>query len=158
LTNGGLHQVYNRRASFRADNSNRQGGAPMTRSRCALALVMVCVFSRTAVHAMTFIPMSVQDLTESSVATVIGTVDGLSGFKSADGQIFTLVTVVVDRVVRGDLTAPVITLKEPGGTAGGEQEVLFGAPSFQRGEHVLLFLTVSDDGSLRTNQLALGKF
>jgi hypothetical protein len=130
----------------------------MTRSRYTLALVMLWGFSGIAVEAMTFVPMSVEDLTRSSVATVIGTVDSLNGFKSADGQIFTFVKVVVDRVVRGNLTAPVITLKEPGGTVGTAQEVLFGAPSFQAGEHVLLFLTVGADGSLRTNQLALGKF
>ncbi len=130
----------------------------MTRSRCTLALVMLWVFSGIAADAMTFVPMSVEDLTRSSVATVIGTVESVKGAKSADGQIVTLVTVVVNRVVRGDLTAPVITLKEPGGTVGAEQEVLFGAPSFQPGERVVLFLTVGADGSLRTNQLALGKF
>jgi hypothetical protein len=36
--------------------------------------------------------------------------------------------------------------------------VVFGAPTFEPGARVLLFLTTRPDGSLRTNQLAQGKF
>jgi hypothetical protein len=66
--------------------------------------------------------------------------------------------VAVEQVLSGDLTAAQITLKEPGGSVGGEEEVLFGAPSFLPGERVVLFLTAGADGTLRTNQLSLGKF
>jgi hypothetical protein len=102
--------------------------------------------------------MTVDDLTRSSVAAVIGTVEGLTGVQSPDGAIVTLVTVSVEQVLKGEVPAPVITLKEDGGTVAGRQEVVHGGPSFEQGERVLLFLTVRPDGSLRTNHLAIGKF
>ncbi len=105
-----------------------------------------------------FIPMPVDDLARSSAAVVIGTVTDLTAVRSPNGEIFTLVRVAVEEVVQGALAEPVITLKEDGGEVGNQREVVFGTPSFRLGEHVLLFLTVRADGSLRTNHLALGKF
>ncbi len=40
----------------------------------------------------------------------------------------------------------------------GRQEVVFGAPQYQPGEHVLVFLSMRRDGTWRTTQLALGKY
>ena len=102
--------------------------------------------------------MPVEDLANSSAAVVIGTVRQLTSVRSRSGAIVTLVQVAVEEVLKGGLADPVITLKEDGGEVGGQREVIFGAPPFQLGEHVLLFLTVRPDGSLRTNHLSLGKF
>jgi len=127
----------------------------------ASALVTTCVTLLTAAaaaRATTFVPMSIDDLTRSSLASVIGSVQALRGVEARDGQLYTLVTVAVEQVLHGDLSEPVIVLKESGGRVGDRQEVEFGTPSFAPGEHVLLFLTTRLDGSLRTNQLALGKF
>lgn len=108
-------------------------------------------------HAATFVPMSVGDLTRSSVASVVGTVQGLRGVESQAGAIFTLVEVSIEQVIHGELPAEGITLREIGGAVGGRREVWFGTPSFHVGERVFLFLTTDPDGSLRTNHLALGK-
>jgi hypothetical protein len=101
--------------------------------------------------------MAVEDLARSSPAIVIGTVESVTGI-DGDARVFTLVRVAVEQVLRGELTDSVIVLKESGGGTADRQEIIFGAPSFQPGEHALLFLTTRADGSLRTNQLAMGKF
>lgn len=120
----------------------------------ALLLLWWCA---APVQATVFVPMTVENLARSSAAVVIGTVGTRSGIES-DGRVFTLVTVAVEQVLKGEVAEPVTTLKEAGGAVAGRMELVFGSPSFQPGEHVLLFLTTRADGSLRTNQLAQGKF
>ena len=122
--------------------------------RLALLFVLLCA---TPVCATIFVPMGVDDLARSSSAIVIGTVGDLTGVEQ-NRRVFTLVTVSIEQVLKGDLAEPVITLKESGGIVAGKQEIIFGAPSFRPGEYVLLFLTRRPDGSLQTNQLAQGKF
>jgi hypothetical protein len=119
--------------------------------------VLLAACAREAV-ATIFIPVPVEELASSSEAVVVGTVRQLSGVRSRDGHLVTLVELEVDEVVRGSLPDPVITLKEDGGTVGDQREVIFGTPSFQVDERVLLFLTLRRDGSWRTNHLSLGKF
>jgi hypothetical protein len=118
-------------------------------------LLAVCA---TEAAATMFIPMSVEELANSSEAVVIGTVRQLTGVRSRNGEIITLVELAVDEVVKGSLPDRSITLKEDGGTVGDQHAVVFGAPSFQIDERVLLFLTLRPDGSWRTNHLSLGKF
>lgn len=123
-----------------------------------LAACVVLLFAAAAARATIFVPMSIEDLTRSSLASVIGTVQEVRGVEARDGQLYTLVTIAVEQVLHGELREPVIVLKENGGRVGSRQEVEFGTPSFAPGRHVLLFLTAWPDGSLRTNHLALGKF
>ena len=123
---------------------------------CWLALV-VAVYAAAASATM-FVPMPVEELASSSQAVVIGTVVRLTSVRSHTGVVSTLVQLDVEEVVKGALSGPVITLKEDGGVVGDQREVVFGTPRFRIGEHVLLFLTVRRDGSLRTNHLSLGKF
>jgi hypothetical protein len=129
----------------------------MTRFRGTQAFI-VMLFTAVTANAMTFVPISIEDLARSSIATAIGTVGSVDSLKTSDGRIFTNITVVVDDVVRGDLTEPVITITEPGGSVGSEHQFFSGMPAYQRGEHIVVFLTIGPDGSLRTNHLALGKF
>jgi len=125
--------------------------------RAAVALCLLA-YAAASARATTFVPMRIEDLAHGSVATVIGTVRAVRSVEARDGELFTLVTVAVEHVLRGELDTPVIVLKEDGGRVAGREEVEFGSPTFEAGQRVLLFLTVRPDGSLRTNQLALGKF
>ena len=127
------------------------------RSRGCLLAVLLAVCAAEAA-ATTFIPMPVEELASSSQAVVIGSVRQLTGVRSSNGEIVTLVELAIDEVVKGWLPEPIITLKEDGGTVGDQREVIFGTPSFQIDERVLLFLTLRPDGSWRTNHLSLGKF
>jgi hypothetical protein len=118
---------------------------------------LLVILLTAAARATVFVPMTVEDLARSSAAIVIGTVRDLTGIEER-GRVFTLVAVAVEQRLSGELPGSTITLKESGGSVPGRQEVIFGAPAFRPGEHVLLFLTTRADGSLRTNQLAQGKF
>jgi len=127
------------------------------RFRSCLLALLVAVYAAAA-GATTFIPMPLEELASSSQAIVIGTVQQLTGVRSHDGAIHTLVQLELDDVMKGAVAEPVITLNEDGGVVGDQREVVFGTPRFEIGERVLLFLTVRPDGTLRTNHLSLGKF
>ena len=107
----------------------------------AVAFIALALLAAGAARVTTFIPMSIEDLAHSSVATVTGTVQELRSVQARDGEVYTLVTIAIEQVLRGALSAPVIILKEDGGSVGGRREVEFGAPSFAPGQRVLLFLT-----------------
>ena len=124
------------------------------RLRMAVLLALCCA---TQVGATIFVPMAVEDLARSSSTIVLGTIGDVTGVEE-NSRVFTLVSVAVEQSFKGDVAGGVITLKEAGGIVPARQEVIFGGPIFQPGEHVLLFLTTRPDGSLRTNQLAQGKF
>jgi hypothetical protein len=134
------------------------GVLPSVLSRIVRRSVLVWVLCAAQTRATTLVPMTVEELARSSVASVIGTVGDLTAVRSRDGEIVTLVRITIEDVLAGRMTTPTITLKEDGGSVGNQREVVFGTPTFERGERVLLFLTVRPDGSLRTNHLALGKF
>jgi hypothetical protein len=127
------------------------------RFRSCLLALLAGLFAVRAT-ATTLIPMPVEELASSSEAVVIGTVQEIAGVRTDRGRVVTLVQLTVDEVIKGAIVEPVITLKEDGGAVADQREVVFGTPSFQIGERVLLFLTVRPDGSLRTNHLSLGKF
>src|SRR5262249_56746364 len=110
-------------------------------------IAMLVLLYAAPLRATTLIPMSIADLTRNSVATVIGTVAEVAAVRSHDGQIFTLVTVDIEQVLKGRLAAARIILKEDGGQVGALHQVVFGTPSFTPAEHVLLFLGMRLDRS-----------
>lgn len=74
------------------------------------------------------------------------------------GALFTYVHVAPDRVLKGHIPRQSVVLREPGGQYGDTVEWLHGTPTFWVGERVLVFLARNPDGTLQTNNLALGKF
>jgi len=125
--------------------------------RSAALFVVVLLGARAASSTM-FVPLSVEELTASSTAVVLGTVRNIQGVEDGQGGVMTLVDVAVDEVVGGEIGAPRIVLEEDGGVVHGHEEVVFGTPRFAIGETVLVFLTQRPNGAWRTNHLALGKF
>jgi hypothetical protein len=127
-----------------------------------LALRLICLAATLLMNgawaeATTFVPMSIGNLTRTSVASAVGSVRSVRGVESPNGALFTLVEVQVEQIIHGQLPSETITLREIGGVVGTHREVWSGTPSFEVGERVFLFLTTDPDGSLRTTQLALGK-
>jgi hypothetical protein len=110
-----------------------------------------------SVHATTFVAMSERALARAADAIVSGTVTGLETVGTADGGIYTLVTLAVDGRHKGDVGTTVV-LKQPGGELPDRGLVIPGSPVFTRGEHNLLFLSAARDGSAHTTALGLGQF
>lgn len=109
-------------------------------------------------ESTTFIPMGIQELARSSSAVVMGTVESTKAAQSRSGRIVTLVRILVDESLKGDVGGRVLTLREPGGTFGDVSEIIYGAPTYEVGEEVVAFIDVAKDGALRTQHLAMGKF
>ena len=51
-----------------------------------------------------------------------------------------------------------IVLREPGGSAAGTSEWVFGSAEYRVGEEVLTFVSPAADGALHTTAMAMGKF
>lgn len=77
----------------------------------------------------------------------------------AEGTPSTDYLVEVDRVLAGELPGSTLLVRVPGGTRpDGMRLHVFGAPQFEPGQEVVLFLGAGKDGSFRILHLMLGAF
>src|SRR5262249_20908380 len=127
-------------------------------SRVFILLVLTAACADSTLATTAIMPAD-SDLVVGARSIVIGRVLSISSsFNPQHSDINTYVRVGVDEVLKGDITATEIVLREPGGTDGDTVGVVFGTPEFARGERVLLYLDTWPDGSLRVYQMFLGKF
>lgn len=114
--------------------------------RTAKTLLAAAVFLALAAFAgaTMIMPSSLQKMTGASDAIVVGRVVSQASGSDA-GKIFTSVTIAVDQYIKAPaLSNPMtLTVKYPGGTAGGTTMRVDLAPTFADGEEVLLFLRKS---------------
>ncbi|HVM96700.1 MAG TPA: hypothetical protein VMT89_09940, partial [Candidatus Acidoferrales bacterium] len=128
----------------------------MPRSRLLCAIALAAMAARAT--AMTVVPLSIADLTQSSAATVLATVEDVQVELVGDGHLRTLVRISIEQVIAGYLTDSELTLVEAGGVLDDDAEIIDAAPQFVAGERVVLFLARRTDGTWRTNHMLLGKF
>jgi hypothetical protein len=81
-----------------------------------------------------------------------------SALDEGRGAVFTYVALQVEEVIKGQIGASGIVLKQPGGEFGDRGMIFHGSPRFVQGEDVLVYLDTWPDGSLRVHQMYLGKF
>jgi hypothetical protein len=102
--------------------------------------------------------VSVEELARDADAVVRGTVTSATPRWAPDGRhIHTRVSLRRLSTWRG-APASEIAVDVPGGTVGDVAQVVSGAPSFQDGEEVVVFLRAAGAGRWRVLGLALGKF
>jgi hypothetical protein len=102
--------------------------------------------------------LSVEALAREADAVVRATVTSSASRWTADGRhIRTVVSLRRRSAWRGAPPAH-LEVDVPGGTVGDVAQVVSGAPSFQDGEEVVVFLRASTPGTWRVHGLALGKF
>lgn len=119
-------------------------------------LALGCILARPG-SATVAIMSSDAELAQASRLIVQGEVRSVTAQWDGDG-IFTYVEVHVGRVLKGRVAGKTIVVKQPGGTVGEITAWIHGAPRFQGGERVLLFLDTWSDGSLRVVHLFQGKY
>lgn len=125
----------------------------------ALFAVVTCLFAAQSASATTIIPLSDDDLALSSTAIVEGRCIRLDPVYDAEaGVVYTNVTFRVTRVLKGNLEPGRITLRQLGGVAGDNATVIWGAPYWQEGWDMLLYLTPDPTGTMRVAHLSLGYF
>jgi hypothetical protein len=111
----------------------------MNKLRCAASLI-ACTLTGAGLSATVILPASLGDLVTGARAIVHGRVVAIEP-RWADGrrQIETLVTVHAEEYLKGDLGSEV-TFKVPGGQMGPYRSVMVGAPTFQSGDEIVVFL------------------
>ncbi|HZP40708.1 MAG TPA: matrixin family metalloprotease [Candidatus Binatia bacterium] len=122
-----------------------------------LAIGALIILTTPAARATTFVRMSERALARTADAIVVGRVTRIETVGEPSGRIDTLVTVAVESEEKGHV-GPEVTLKQPGGRLGGRQLWLAGSPRFAVGDHQLLFLSASRDGTARTTNFGMGQF
>ncbi|HSE98694.1 MAG TPA: putative Ig domain-containing protein [Blastocatellia bacterium] len=121
-------------------------------------LILLLGASHTAEATTVTIPAD-DDLIIGARAIVRGRVISIeSGLDEHGSRIFTYVTLRVQEVLKGQITARRIVIKEEGGQTPTRGSIIFGSPQFAVDEQVLLYLDTWPDGSFRVHQMFLGKF
>lgn len=110
--------------------------------------------------ATTVVPMTVEELAQGATHIVEGqALRTWSAWNPQHTLIYTYTSFAVSRTLKG--TAPaVVTVKQPGGSAGGFTQTVWGVHQLQAGEKALLFLrpSVAADGTLVIVGLMQGQF
>ncbi|HUK63261.1 MAG TPA: hypothetical protein VLV15_08010, partial [Dongiaceae bacterium] len=126
--------------------------------RTTISVLIVALLAAVCpARATTFVGVNEHTLTRSADAIVIGTVRALESVAKPDGEIDTLVTLEVERAIKGHV-GPRITLKQLGGRVNGRLLWIAGSPRFAVGDHQLVFLSHQRGGSARTTALGMGQF
>ncbi|MFL6278252.1 MAG: matrixin family metalloprotease, partial [Blastocatellia bacterium] len=123
------------------------------------ALLLALLFAANIGTATTAVMLTDEELIASSRVILIGDVQSVKAQWDADHQtINTYVKVNVTRLLKGQLQNQTIVFKQLGGRVGDEATVIFGAPEYSVGQHLLLFLDTRQDGTLRVAHLFQGKY
>ncbi len=111
----------------------------MRYTACVLLLGLACLLPER-VAATTVIPLDFKTIAGNADVIVHGRVVALTAqWASGRNGIDTLVTVAVTRYLKGDLGAQIV-FRVPGGQIGRLRSVRVGAPRFQEGDDVVVFL------------------
>jgi hypothetical protein len=103
--------------------------------------VLACLLIPGPALATVLIPADFPGLVTESRAIVRGRVVDVRAQTTGDRRsIETLVTLMAEEHLKGAL-AQTVTFKVPGGQIGRYRRVLVGAPAFERGDNVIVFLT-----------------
>jgi hypothetical protein len=107
--------------------------------RIALLLLLL-LFVPYSIHATVLLPIEFRELVTSAPVIVHGqVVDIRSEWVDGRRAVETFVTVEAAEYLKGKLGEQV-TFKVPGGRVGRYRTVFVGAPSFEKGDEVVLFL------------------
>jgi hypothetical protein len=108
-----------------------------------LSVSAAIVFLAVAVHATVIIPIEFRELVTTAPVIVHGqVVDVRSDWVDGRRSVETFVTVAASEYFKGNLGERV-TFKVPGGQLGRYRTIFVGAPEFQEGDEVVLFLKSS---------------
>lgn len=126
--------------------------------RFSAALLGLLILLSAPARATMMVRMSDESLVLGSDAIVSGTVSDIRSDRGEAGAIHTYIEIAVDEVLKGYVPSATVTVREHGGQVGDDVQWLFGNPTYEVGESVIVFLDQDSQGFLRTNQMALGKF
>lgn len=134
----------------------------MLKPRIVVLFLLGCILaiasSDRALATTAIVPRDDEMVIESR-AIVTGRVVALStAVDSSTELVYTYIRVSLNAVLKGEIAEHEIVLKELGGETRDHGTLIFGAPRFEPGQDVFLYLNTWPDGSLRVHQGFLGKF
>jgi hypothetical protein len=108
-----------------------------------LSVCAAIVFLAVAVHATVILPIEFRELVTTAPVIVHGqVVDVRSDWVDGRRSVETFVTVAATEYLKGNLGER-LTFRVPGGQLGRYRTIFVGAPVFQEGDEVILFLKSS---------------
>lgn len=126
----------------------------------ALGAQITAIVCCVTLSATTIVPMTVEELTQGATHVIEGqAMRTWSAWNEQHTLIYTYTSFAVSRTLKG--TAPaIVVIKQPGGSAGGFTQTVWGVHQLQAGEKALLFLrpSVAADGTLVIVGLMQGQF
>src|SRR5688572_15783666 len=109
--------------------------------------------------AGTAVSVPQEQLIASADAVVLGRIAAIQSSPDTKGSLYSYISLEVERDLLGGLPSQtVIYLRERGGRYGDIATWGFGAPEFQVGERVVVFLKLRADGFFQTDHMFQGKF
>ncbi|MFY9607797.1 MAG: matrixin family metalloprotease [Blastocatellia bacterium] len=134
---------------------NRRPGKPLL-----IALPIIILLSSPIPSTATSVVMlSDTELIVSSRFIVTGKIRSVtSAWDDAHAEAWTYVKLRIDRVLKGELEARILVLKQLGGGDGLSGMRVFGQPKFSPGQRVLLYLNTGPDGTLHVAHAFMGMF
>ncbi len=109
-----------------------------------VVLALLFTGGQARLPATVTVPMDLSELVAQATLVVYGRVIDARGVVAA-GQTETLVTVTAPAYLKGD-GGPEVVFRVPGGTIGRYRTVVVGAPVFERGDEIVVFLRPGADG------------
>src|SRR5688572_18274940 len=110
------------------------------------------------VEATSYVVPDDRQMIAASEAIVVGTVIDIYSRRATDDTIETVSRIAIEQAIRGFQGESTVDVVQWGGVLGNEYMFQSDAPSFRRGERVLLFLNRNLDHQWTTFSLALGAF
>ncbi len=124
-----------------------------------VVLVLGALAPGSNADAATVEAMTLNDMVERAEMIVIGRVSSSrADWNARRTRIYTYVTLVVERFLKGGAGEREITVRHWGGDVGGFRSLVPGSPQFVVGEEVLLFCAGTRARVPSVLGLALGKF
>lgn len=111
-----------------------------------------------AAHAATYVVPSDERFIDETKVIVSGTVTAATPRWTSIGEIETVVTLQIDEVLKGAITAKQIELVEFGGKIGDRWTRVSGGPRYDVGKRYVVFAIANRAGEWTTKDLALGRF
>ena len=146
-------------ASFRLPATS-QGGGILHRIASNLVFLAIGIVLLASASATTVIPMSVEQLTETSTHVVVAhAVKSWSAWDAQHTRIITYTQFSVENWLKGS-GETAITVKQPGGSAEGYTQHVSGVRPWSAGESAVLFLhpSPSNDSTYVVSGLMQGDF
>ena len=124
-----------------------------------LILIICQLFTYSPVSATIVKYLSIDELVHQADLIVLGTCERIiSAWDREKKNIYTFITVIPQRCLKGGECPPLIRIRQLGGAMDNLAMTIAGSPKFNPNEKVVLFLSRSGDTFYRVIGLSQGKF